>query len=219
MVTAKANGWLFGPVLLIMSFLTVAIIMMNVMQIRRENLLPPEFVEAFEQKLTAKDYQGAYETAKSDDSFLARMLAAGLSRLNRGYEEAIEGMQEVAEDETMQLEHRVGYLSLLGAVGPLVGLMGTVWGMIGAFETIATSTQQPKPKELAQDIYTALFTTVEGLIIAIPSVTAYALLRNRVARYVFEIGVVSEGLMSRFSAVGKKPGGAAPAAAPAARVE
>lgn len=219
-VMVRANGWFFGPVLLIMSFIMVALIVMNTLQIRRDVLLPPDFVDAFEQKLAAKDYQGAYETARNDESFLARVLAAGLGRLNRGYEEAIEGMQEVGEDENMQLEHRLSYLALIAALGPMVGLAGTVWGMIGAFESIATSAQQPKPKELAGDIYTALFTTIEGLAIAIPAMTAHSLLRNRVARYVLEIGMVSEGLMSRFSSLGKKPAaGAAPAAAPAARQE
>ena len=65
----------------------------------------------------------------------------------------------------------------------------------------------------------ALFTTLEGLTVAIPAMIAYSILRNRVARFVLEVGMVSEGLMSRFSTVGKQPpprAGAAPAAAPAA---
>jgi biopolymer transport protein ExbB len=103
----------------------------------------------------------------------------------------------------------------------MIGLAGTVWGMIGAFESIATSAVQPKPKELAADIYTALFTTLEGLAIAIPAMVFYSLLRNRVARLVLEIGIVSEGLMSRFATVGKRPGngGSAAATTPAAPVE
>lgn len=222
-VMARANGFFFGPLLLLLSFIMVALIMMNAMQIRREVLLPAEFVEAFEQRLAAKDFQGAYETARSDDSFVARVLAAGLAKLNRGYNEAIEGMQEVGEDENMALEHRISYLALIGSIAPMIGLMGTVWGMIGAFEDIARTTASVKPNELAQNIYTALFTTLEGLAIAIPAMIAYSMLRNRVARYVLEVGMVSEGLMSRFSTVGKaqqRPaGGAAPAGAPAARKE
>lgn len=217
MVMIRANGWVFGPLLLALSFVMVALIMMNVLQVRRDNLLPVEFIESFEQRLTAKDYQGAYETAKNDDSVVARVLAAGLSKLNRGYSEAIEGMQEVGEDENMALEHRLSYLSLIASVAPMIGLAGTVAGMIGAFQEIALSPVQPKPKDLAQDIYTALFTTIEGLGIAIPAMIAYSLLRNRVARLVLEVGIVSEGLMSRFAAVGKRTsGGSAPATAPAA---
>ncbi len=211
----EASGF-FGFLLLLMSFAMVALIMMNILQVRRDVLLPPAFIEEFEQKLASKDYQGAYETAKNDDSFVARVLAAGLSKLNRGYEEAIEGMQEVGEDENMSLDHRLSYLALIGAIAPMVGLMGTVWGMINTFEKIATSTSAPKPAELAEGISTALFTTIEGLGVAIPAMVGYGILRNRVQRFVLEVGMVSEGLMSRFSTVGKRPaGGGAPAGAPA----
>jgi biopolymer transport protein ExbB len=215
----EASG-IFGFVLLLMSFVMVALIMMNILQVRRDNLLPPAFIESFEQRLAQKDYQGAYEAAKADDSFVARVLAAGLSKLNRGYDEAIEGMQEVGEDENMALEHRLSYLALIGTVAPMIGLMGTVWGMIASFKVIAESPGQPKPSELADGISTALFTTIEGLAVAIPAMIFYSLLRNRVARYVLEVGMISEGLMSRFSTMGKKPaGGGAPQAAPAAKQE
>lgn len=211
----EASG-VFGLILLVMSFIMVALIMMNVLQVRRDSLLPPAFIENFEQKLGGKDYQGAYESARADDSLVARVLAAGLAKLNRGYDEAIEGMQEVGEDEAMAMEHKLSYLALIGSVAPMIGLMGTVYGMIQSFEKIATSATSPKPSELAEGISTALFTTLEGLAVAIPAMIAYSILRNRVARFVLEVGMVSEGLMSRFS-TGKKPaGGAAPASAPAA---
>ena len=209
-----ASG-IFGVVLLLLSFVMVALITMNVLQVRRDILLPSAFIEQFEQRLTAKDYQGAYEAAKSDDSFVARVLVAGLSKLNRGYNEAIEGMQEVGEDENMALEHRLSYLALIGSIAPMIGLMGTVYGMIMSFEKIAQSTVSPKPAELAEGISTALFTTLEGLLVAIPAMVFYSILRNRVSRFVLEVGMVSEGLMSRFQT--RKPaGGAARAAAPAA---
>jgi biopolymer transport protein ExbB len=213
----RANGWVFGPIFLAMSFVLVALLLINTMQIRRDNFIPTAFVEEFEQKLSGKDYQGAYELARSDESFVAKVLAAGLSRLSRGYNEAIEGMQEVGEEENMIVEHRLSYFALIASIGPMMGLLGTVWGMVAAFQVIARSTTQPKPAELADGIATALVTTLEGLIIAIPAMIAYSLLRNRAARYVLEVGMVSEGLMQRFSTVGKpKPaGGAVPAAAPA----
>lgn len=197
-ILVRASG-IFGAVLLIISFIMVALIVMNVMHVRRDNILPPDFIAAFEQRLEAKDYQGAFEQARSDDSFIARVLESGMSRLNRGYPQAIEGMQEVGEEENMTLEHRISYLALIGAIAPMIGLMGTVWGMIGAFEDIATSATQPKPKDLAQNIYTALFTTLEGLAVAIPAMVSYSLLRNRVAKHVLSVGIVSESLMSRFA--------------------
>ncbi|MGH7199825.1 MAG: MotA/TolQ/ExbB proton channel family protein [Planctomycetaceae bacterium] len=213
----RASG-IFGLLILLLSFVMVALIMMCLLQIRRENLIPSDFIDAFEQRINARDYQAAYELAKNDDSFVARVLAAGLSRLNRGYNEAVEGMQEAGEDENMALEHRLSYLAMIGTIGPMLGLMGTVWGMIASFQVIATSTTSPKPYQLADGIATALFTTLEGLAVAIPAMMFYGFLRNRTSRLVLEVGMVSEGLMSRLPAVGRRPaaGGTAPATAPAA---
>lgn len=213
----------FGLMILLLSFIMVALVMMNILQVRRDNFVPQAFIESFEQRLNAKDYQGAYETARADESLVARVLAAGLSKLNQGYDKAVEGMQEVGDDENMALEHRLSYLALISAVAPMLGLMGTVSGMIASFREIATSPTTPKPSELADGISTALFTTLEGLTVAIPAMVFYAILRNRIARFILEVGMVSEGLMSRFAQAGKQgaapqrpAGGAAPAGAPAA---
>jgi biopolymer transport protein ExbB len=221
----EASGT-FGLLILLLSFMMVALIMMNILQVRRENFVPQAFIESFEQRLNAKDYQGAYETARSDESLVARVLAAGLSKLNQGYDKAVECMQEVGDDENMALEHRLSYLALISAIAPMLGLMGTVSGMIATFRVIANSSTTPKPAELAEGISSALFTTLEGLTVAIPAMVFYAILRNRIARFTLEVGMVSEGLMGRFAQAGKqgaappKPaGGAAPAGAPAAPQE
>lgn len=206
MVESLGLFWLL--IFAALSFVMVALIMMNILQVRRDVLLPNDFVEDFEQKLNGKDFQGAYESARNDDSFVARVLAAGMGRLSRGYPEAVEGMQEAGEDENMALEHRLSYLALIGTIAPMLGLMGTVQGMIATFEKIAGSVASPKPSELAEGISTALFTTLIGLGIAVPSMVFYSILKNRIQRLVLEIGMVSEGLMSRFAAVGKGgPGG------------
>ncbi len=120
------------------------------------------------------------------------------AKLSSGYDQAIEAMQEVGEEENMKLEHRLSYMALIGTISPMVGLLGTVQGMIKSFNVIATSPTTPKPSELAEGISTALFTTLIGLAIAIPAIAAYNLLRNRVAQLVLEVGILSEGLMSRF---------------------
>ena len=213
-------GYFFGPIFLVISFMLVALVMMNVLQIRRDVLLPPDFVDDFEDQLNNKDYQGAYNIARDHDSMVARVLTSGLTKLNRGYSEAVEGMQEVGEDENMSLEHRLSYLALIGSIAPMIGLAGTVTGMISSFDEIANSATQPEPAKLADGISTALWTTLVGLGIAIPAMIAYSILRNRVSRLVLEVGMVSEGLMARFQTLGRsKPaagGGAAAAPAPAA---
>lgn len=200
-------GLLYSIVFLAISFALVAVFVMNVLAARRDNILPPDLIDGFEALLNAKKYQEAYELAKSDESFLGRVLSAGLAKISSGYEHAIEAMQEVGEDENMKLDHRLSYLALIGTISPLFGLLGTVDGMVQSFEVIAKSVTSPKPAELAQGIATALVTTLVGLWLAIPAIIAFNILRNRVARLVLEVGIVSENLMSRFQTVGnaKKP--------------
>jgi biopolymer transport protein ExbB len=171
---------------------------MNLLTARRDNVVPVHLVESFEAHLNEKRYQEAYEMAKNDESFLGQVLSAGLAKLSSGYDQAIEAMQEVGEEENMKLEHRLSYMALIGTISPMVGLFGTVHGMITSFSVIAQSESQPKASELAGGISTALFTTLLGLFIAIPAIAAYNILRNRISRLVLEVGILSEGLMSRF---------------------
>ena len=193
-----ALGWFFSLVFLALSFTTVALFVMNLLTARRDNVIPAMLIEGFEGHLNEKQYQDAYELAKADESFLGLVLSAGLEKLQTGYEQAIEAMQEVGEEENMKLEHRLSYLGLVGTIAPMIGLFGTVVGMVASFRTIAGSATTPKPAELAEGISQALFTTLLGLAIAIPAIAAYNILKNRVARLVLEVGIVSEGLMSRF---------------------
>lgn len=193
-----ALGWFFSLVFLALSFTTVALFVMNLLTARRDNVIPAGLIEGFEGHLNEKRYQEAYEMAKADESFLGLVLSAGLEKLQVGYDHAIEAMQEVGEEENMKLEHRLSYLGLVGTIAPMIGLFGTVVGMVASFRTIAGSATTPKPAELAEGISQALFTTLLGLAIAIPAIAAYNILKNRVARLVLEVGIVSEGLMSRF---------------------
>lgn len=199
-----ALGWQYTIAFLFLSFSLVALIVMNFLGARRDAVVPIALVENFEQYLKEKRYQEAYELAKNDDSFLGRVLAAGLAKLSAGYAPAIEAMQEVGEEENMKLEHRLSYVALIGTLSPMVGLLGTVHGMIMSFDTIARSTTQPKPAELAKGISTALVTTIVGLMLAIPAIGIHGILKNRVSRLVLEVGILSESLMSRFSSLGKK---------------
>jgi biopolymer transport protein ExbB len=192
-------GYLF--IFLMLSVSLVSLFVMNMLAARRDTLCPQELVDAFEEKLNEKDFQGAYDMARTDESVLGQVLSAGLAKLSRGYNKALEGMQEVGEEESMKLEHRLSYMALIGNLSPMIGLFGTVHGMISSFQVIAISEATPKPADLAEGISTALFTTLIGLAIAIPAIAAYNLLRNRVSRLLLEVGVTSENLMSRFEDV------------------
>ncbi len=201
----EALGIFYGLVFFLLSFTLVALLVMNILTARREAVVPVTLVEGFEALLDEKKYQEAYELSKNDESMLGQVLSAGLAKLSQGYGQAIEAMQETGEEENMKLEHRLSYIALIGTVSPMIGLMGTVWGMIKAFQTISTTSKTVlKPDQLAGDISTALFTTLVGLVIAILAIAAYNILRNRIARLVLEVGILSEDLMSRFSNVGGK---------------
>jgi len=201
--------WLWnalGPgymlIFLALSFTLVALFVMNLLTARRDNVCPITLLDGFEQFLNEKQYQDAYELAKSDESFLGQVLSAGLAKLSAGYEQALEAMQEVAEEETMKLDHRLSYMALIGTISPMIGLFGTVHGMVASFQVIAVGGSTPKAVDLAQGISTALFTTLLGLGIAIPAIVAFNLLKNQVAKLVLEVGICSESLMNRFENVG-----------------
>jgi len=202
----QALGIMYSLIFLFISLTLVSLVVMNAMAVRRENVLPVGLLEGFEAHLNEKRYQEAYEMAKNDDSFLGQVLSAGLAKLSAGYEQAIEAMQEVSEEENMKLEHRMSYIALIGTISPMVGLLGTVQGMISSFSKIALSAggAPPEASELAEGISTALFTTLVGLFLAIPAIAIYNIFRNRVQRLVLEVGILSENLMSRFATVGKK---------------
>ena len=202
-------GWLYDAlgigymfIFLALSFTLVALGVMNFLSARRDNVCPIALLDAFEQMLNDKQYQEAYEMAKGDESFLGQVLSAGLAKLSAGYPQALEAMQERAEEETMKLEHRLSYMALIGTISPMIGLFGTVHGMVASFQVIATSPSTPKPSELAEGISTALFTTLLGLGIAIPAIVAFNLLKNQISKLVLEVGIDSESLMSRFENVG-----------------
>ena len=204
-------GWVYdalGPgymiVFLAISFTLVALFVMNIITNDRSKVCPVELVDDFEEMLNNKQYQDAYEMAKEHESVLGAVLSAGLAKLSSGYEQALEAMQEIGEEENMKLEHRLSYMALIGTLSPMVGLFGTVHGMINSFQTIATGGSTPEASELANGISTALFTTLIGLAIAIPAIAAYNIMKNRVARLMLEVGILSENLMSRFQGVGLK---------------
>ncbi|HEY1065063.1 MAG TPA: MotA/TolQ/ExbB proton channel family protein [Pirellulales bacterium] len=202
--TYRSLGLTYTVAFLLLSFLFVAFFAMNLLALRRDQIVPLRLVETFEGHIKEKRYQEAYELAKADDSFLGKTLSAGLGRLSQGYQQAVEGMQEVADTENMKMEHRLSYLALIGTIAPMVGLLGTVDGMVRSFSVIATSNTTPKPSELADGISTALITTLAGLIVAIPAIVAFNLLKNRLQQLMLEAGILSEQLMGRFQNVGKK---------------
>ena len=196
-----ALGWFFTIVFSLLSLTMVALIVMNIVSLRRSVMAPEELTEEFGTLLDENKFQEAYELAKNDESLLGKVLATGLSRIPNGYEKATQAMQDVEQEETMRLEHQLGYLALIGNIAPMIGLFGTVVGMIASFQAIAAGGAAPSPQKLAEGIATALFTTELGLAIALPAIAAFDILKNRLSRFILDVSVVSENFMGRFSNV------------------
>jgi len=200
----NALGLKYVIVFLLLSFGLVALLVMCFLQIRKPVLMPPGLVQDFEARLDAKEYQQAYELAKNDDSYLGQVLAAGMGKLQSGYGAAVEAIQAEEGEQAMKLEHKISYVSLIGALAPMFGLLGTVDGMVSAFMIIAKSATAPKPNELAIGISQALITTLIGLWLAIPAIACFALFKNWLQKLNGDVDTEAMRLMSRFANMGKK---------------
>lgn len=199
-----ALGWRYTIAFLFISFSFVAFLVMNILSARRDSIAPKHLAEAFEAHLNEKKFQEAYDLAKNDESMLGQVLASGMQNLQQGYDKAVDAMGQTGEEENLRLEQRLSYISLVGSISPMVGLLGTVDGMVQSFLEIAGSDRTPKPSKLAEGISTALITTLVGLVLAIPAVIAFNLLKNRITRLVLEVSLMSSNLMSRFETMNKK---------------
>ena len=197
----RSLGLFFTLVFSVLSLSMVALVVVNVLALRRCVIAPEELATKFGALLDENRFQDAYQLAKDDESILGKTLAVGLSKTSAGYAKAEQAMRDVQEEETMRLEHQIGYLALIGNLAPMIGLFGTVVGMIASFQAIAAGGAAPSPQKLAEGIATALFTTELGLAIALPALFAFDFLKNRLSRFMLDVSVLSENLMGRFANV------------------
>ena len=197
----RSLGLFFTLVFSVLSLSMVALIVVNILALRRDVVAPEELATKFGALLDDNRFQDAYQLAKDDESILGKTLAVGLSKTSAGYAKAEQAMRDVQEEETMRLEHQIGYLALIGNLAPMIGLFGTVVGMIASFQAIAAGGAAPSPQKLAEGIATALFTTELGLAIALPALFAFDVLKNRLSRFMLDVSVLSENLMGRFANV------------------
>ena len=193
-----ACGPFFGPLFVLISIVFVTLVIMNWLAISRNAIVPPEMIEQFHEKWEAKEYQEAYEIAKNSDSALGKIFAVGLVKMSDNVAAAEQAMKDAAEEEVMVLENRLGYLGTIASVSPMVGLLGTVWGMIEAFSVIARTGGAAQASELAGGISTALVTTEIGLLIAIPALVFFEVFKPRLARLVLELNIQMEYVLERF---------------------
>ena len=190
--------------LLLMSAVSLGFTIKLLIDNRRTTLVPEDTQEHLQEMLTEKRYRDAIEFAGSDPSYLGKVVSSGLSEASNGYHSMELAIEESADAETTRLLRPIEYLNVLGNIAPMMGLFGTVYGMIVAFQKLVESGGKPDPGKLAGGISTALVTTFWGLVVAMPAMAAYALIRNRVDALTAEGLVLSKELIKPFKPGAKK---------------
>jgi biopolymer transport protein ExbB len=192
-----AGGWC-GWIIVGCSFVMLALTIECAVNIRREKLVPPQLVDEIEGMLENEEYQEALELCESEPNYLTNMLAAALPKINHGFDEMKSAAAGIGEQEATKLNQHIGWIALIGAVAPMLGLYGTVIGMIAAFQIIVKLGSAVTPAYLADGIAVALVTTFLGLSVAIPAAICHFWIKLRTIRAIVEIQNISDELLERF---------------------
>ncbi len=173
-------------VLMGLSLTAAYLIFDHLLTIKRSDLMPEGLAEHVRQCLNNGDLAGAQAACNARPSFLSFVLLHGMSELEFGWSAVEKSLEDALAEQSARLFRKIEYLSVLANIAPMVGLLGTVTGMIMTFQTVASTQGTAGAPQLAEGIYSALVTTVAGLTIAIPSLGAFAIFRNRVDQFVAE---------------------------------
>lgn len=192
------NSGTIGVMIVILSVVGLALAIENFIALKRDKLAPPELVDEVQALFDDGQYQEAMELCENEPTFFTRVAGAGIAKIGHSFEVIQQSIQEMGDEESIRLHQKIGWLALIANVAPMLGLLGTVQGMIIAFNKIAETGGQANPSDLAGGISIALLTTLFGLIVAIPLSTVFAYIRNRLIRSVIEVGAIVEDLFERF---------------------
>ncbi|MSR42296.1 MAG: MotA/TolQ/ExbB proton channel family protein [Phycisphaerales bacterium] len=183
--SCNADGsieWIGSSMIWVLIFLSMYNVSLSI-TLWRENqtaiVLPPRVLSEFRDRLQSGRYRDALDLASIEKSDLARTLRAALTQAPAGTDAMVRAAEEQADVVLAERLRRIERLNILGQIAPMIGLFGTVYGMIVAFMVIAATGGNADPVMLAGGIGTALVTTFWGLLIAIPATAMYAVVRNR----------------------------------------
>jgi biopolymer transport protein ExbB len=208
-------GWVFGPLMLGISVFLTALCVLLALDLRMAVAIPPGFVDDFTDTVNKRKFKEAFDMAREDTSFLARVLTAGMSRLQYGLEDARDAAANMLEGIRSEKEQKNSYTAVIGTLGPLIGLVGTVFGMILAFMELAYSDSTPNPKALSEGISHALVVTLLGVGVSVPAIFFNAYFRNRIIRLSMDTGHIADDLLTQMYHNSKKaaagPSGTTPA--------
>ncbi len=193
-----AGGWTGLLIVLLLIGLSIgalAFCVEHLLTVRHDVLIPSGLPDAVSGHLASGAVAAADQACQAQPSVLSVILRAGLSEGEAGWTAVEKAMEDATAEQAARLLRKIEYLSVIGNIAPMVGLLGTVIGMIFAFQEVADSQGAARAAELASGIYQALVTTVGGLLVAIPSLAAYAVFRNRVDQLVAETAYTAAGVM------------------------
>jgi biopolymer transport protein ExbB len=199
----RASGPI-GGFLLLLSIYFTALVIRLFMELRVSEAVPAPLVERLEVAIRDKKFQDAYDACKDNDSFLARLVRVGIANLPNGRQEAKDTMLEASDEVVTSLEMKISYLAIIGTLGPMIGLVGTIAGMIDSFKEIAIAGgAQPRPEKVAMGISMALFITLEGVALSVPAIFFFAFFRNRIAQMTIEATRMADRTINSLVAAAK----------------
>jgi len=172
-----------GIVMIVLAFLSVAgvsSIVYNFMTLKVSNFSPVDFTENVIQKLEEGQLEAVRSLCQQEENIVSGIVMAGLKKRHRGVLFAREAMENCARKEINHLWQKISYLADIASVAPLIGLLGTVLGMIQAFNVIAFQSAVVKPMLLAGGISKAMITTAGGLIVAIPAMLFHSFFKGKI---------------------------------------
>ena len=197
-------GWVFGPLLGLVSICLFAFVVLLMLDLRMSVIIPPGFVEEFTDTVNKRQFKQAFDLARNDSSYLGRVLTAGMSRLQYGLEDAREASANMLDSIKSSKEQLNSYLAVIGTLGPLLGLVGTVYGMILAFMTMGTG-GPINASALAGSISKALCITLAGVGLAVPAIFFNAFFKNRITHVAMDCGNIADDLLTQMYHNSKKP--------------
>ncbi len=208
-----------GVFIIILSCYFIQLVSRLFIDIRPIVAMPPELMDDLKQKMEKRDYKGVYQGIKEKDCLFSRYASAGLGELSAGLAEARDAMERTAEVQVVEMEKKISMLAVLGSLGPMIGLLGTLKGMIASFMVIARSDAGIKANEVAEAISEALVVTFMGVALSVPAIFFFAVFKNRVASIssttMYAADEFVRKLANAAKAAAKAPAAPAPAAAPA----
>lgn len=166
--------------LILLSILAVYLVVDQALALRKKELVPADLVENVRQLLAQGKLKEADQTCRDRPCPLSFVLQSGISEIEYGWPAVEKAIEDSTAEQAARLYRKLEYLSVIGNIAPMLGLLGTVTGMILAFRQVALSQGTAGAGDLAAGIYSALVTTVAGLVIAIPALGAFAIFRNKI---------------------------------------